>query len=274
MIGAKYKRADSKSSNIWFQVFQNVCYLTFYFFNFQFILATLLLFIKMDKLSGMIVGNDYKLLEQIGSGHFGVVYRAINTTKRNEVAVKLEPIREGRDFSMLRNEYTAYKKINRDERFVPIVHWFGTEKGYNILIIELLGKSLEDLFISCSKKFSSPAVAMLANQMITLIQRLHENNFIHRDVTPGNFLLGLEDKSNELFLIDFGYSKTFWDSKLRRHRPNRGSKNLVGTPEYASINAQNKQDLSRRDDLESIGYILVYFMLGKLPWQNIDVDKP
>ena len=72
----------------------------------------------MDKLSGMIVGSDYKLLEQIGCGHFGVVYRAINTTKRNEVAVKLEPIREGRDFSMLRNEYTAYKKINMKDLYL------------------------------------------------------------------------------------------------------------------------------------------------------------
>ena len=228
----------------------------------------------MDPFSGMIVGGDYKLVEKIGSGHFGVVFKAIHVSKAHEVAVKLEPIRKGRNFSMLRNEYNAYQKFSTEERIVPNVYWFGSEKGYNILIMELLGRSLEDIFISCSKHFSLKTIAMLADQMITIVQRVHERNFIHRDLTPGNFLVGLGKESNKIFLIDFGYSKTFWDNRLNRHRPNRGSKNLVGTPEYASMNAQKKEDLSRRDDMESLGYILVYFMLGNLPWQNVKVDKP
>ena len=228
----------------------------------------------MDSFLGMIVGDNYKLVEKIGSGHFGVVFRAIHVKKRHEVAVKLEPIREGRDFSMLENEYNVYRKFGAGSKIVPNVYWFGSEKGYNILIMELLGRSLEDLFISCSKHFSLKTITMLADQMITLIQRVHEKNFIHRDITPGNFLVDLGKNASKLFLIDFGYSKTFWDTRLNRHRPNRGSKNLVGTPDYASMNAQKKEDLSRRDDLESLGYILVYFMLGKLPWQNVNVQKP
>ena len=228
----------------------------------------------MDSLFGMIVGGDYRLVEKIGSGHFGVIYRAIHISKKHEVAVKLELIRPGRNFSMLSNEYNLYKKFNQNDECVPKVFWFGSEKGYNILIMELLGRSLEDLFISSSKNFSLDTVVTLAIKMITLIQRLHEKNFLHRDVTPGNFLTGLKCNMNELFLIDFGYSKTFWDSRLGKHRPKRSCKTMVGTPEYASFNAQMKQDLSRRDDLESIGYILVYFMLGKLPWQDVKVDKP
>ena len=228
----------------------------------------------MDFLFGMIVGGHYKLVEKIGSGHFGVIYRAIHIHKKHEVAIKLELIRHGRNFSMLSNEYNLYNKFNQIEEFVPKVFWFGSEKGYNILIMELLGRSLEDMFISSSKNFSLDTVVSLAIKMITLTQRLHAKNFLHRDVTPGNFLTGLNCNMNELFLIDFGYSKMFWDSRLGKHRPNRRCKNMIGTPEYASFNAQKKQDLSRRDDLESIGYILVYFMLGKLPWQDVKVDKP
>jgi len=140
--------------------------------------------------------------------------------------------------------------------------------------MELLGRSLEDMFISSSKTFSLDAVVSLAIKMITLIQRLHAKNFLHRDVTPGNFLTGLEYNKNQLSLIDFGYSKMFWDSRLGKHRPNRSCKNVIGTPEYASLNAQKKRGLSRRDDLESVGYILVYFMIGKLPWQDVKLDKP
>jgi len=228
----------------------------------------------MDSFSGMIVGGDYRLVDKIGSGHFGIVFRAIHVTKGHYAAVKLEPIRKGRDFSMLKNEYNVYKKFSSGERIVPNVYWFGSEKGYNVLIMELFGKSLEDLFISCSKHFTLKTVLMLADQMITLIQGVHEKKFIHRDITPGNFLIGYGEKANKLFLIDFGYSKTFWNTRLHKHRPNRGRKNLVGTPEFASINAQKRQDSSRRDDLESLGYILLYFMIGKLPWQNIKVDKP
>ncbi|CAJ0923140.1 unnamed protein product [Ranitomeya imitator] len=177
------------------------------------------------------------------------------------------------------------------------IGWYGQEKDYNVLVMDLLGPSLEDLFNFCSRRFTMKTVLMLADQMISRIEYVHTKNFIHRDIKPDNFLMGIgrhcnkcfespvgkrkrsmtvstsQDPSfsglNQLFLIDFGLAKKYRDNRTRQHIPYREDKNLTGTARYASINAHLGIEQSRRDDMESLGYVLMYFNRTSLPWQGL-----
>lgn len=135
--------------------------------------------------------------------------------------------------------------------------------------MDLLGPSLEDLFNFCSRRFTMKTVLMLFDQMITHIEYVHNKNFIHRDIKPDNFLMGIGGHCNKLFLIDFGLAKKYRDNRNKQHIPYREDKNLTGTARYASINAHLGIEQSRRDDMESMGYVLMYFNRGSLPWQGL-----
>ncbi|KAK2510056.1 hypothetical protein MC885_021605 [Smutsia gigantea] len=141
-------------------------------------------------------------------------------------------------------------KLKRSQR----IRWYGQEKDYNVLVMDLLGPSLEDLFNFCSRRFTMKTVLMLADQMISRIEYVHTKNFIHRDIKPDNFLMGIGRHCNKLFLIDFGLAKKYRDNRTRQHIPYREDKNLTGTARYASINAHLGIEQSRRDDMESLGY--------------------
>jgi serine/threonine protein kinase len=147
-----------------------------------------------------------------------------------------------------------------------LVHFHGVEAEYNIMVIDLLGPSIADLFVYCGNHFSLKTTLMLADQMIARIDSLHKKNFIHRDIKPENFLMGIGKNSHVVYLIDFGLSKKYREMKTHQHIPYKENKNLTGTARYASLNAHLGIEQSRRDDLEAIGYVLVYFAAGRLPW--------
>uniref|UniRef100_A0A672H466 Casein kinase I isoform alpha n=3 Tax=Euacanthomorphacea TaxID=123369 RepID=A0A672H466_SALFA len=216
--------------------------------------------------SEFIVGGKYKLVRKIGSGSFGDIYLAINITNGEEVAVKLES-QKARHPQLL-YESKLYK-ILQGGVGIPHIRWYGQEKDYNVLVMDLLGPSLEDLFNFCSRRFTMKTVLMLADQMISRIEYVHTKNFIHRDIKPDNFLMGIGRHCNKLFLIDFGLAKKYRDNRTRQHIPYREDKNLTGTARYASINAHLGIEQSRRDDMESLGYVLMYFNRTSLPWQGL-----
>ena len=139
--------------------------------------------------------------------------------------------------------------------------------------MELLGQSLENLFQAQNKSFSIKTACMLGIQMIDRIEYIHSRKIIHRDIKPDNFVIGKGLKSHIVYVLDFGLSKKYWSSSHKCHIPFCRGKKLTGTARYASINALSGCEQSRRDDLESIGYIIMYFIRGSLPWQGLKINR-
>ncbi|XP_015890690.1 casein kinase 1-like protein 2 [Ziziphus jujuba] len=212
------------------------------------------------------VGGKFRLGRKIGSGSFGEIYLGTNTQTNEEVAIKLENVKT--KHPQLLYESKLYK-ILQGGTGIPNVRWFGTEGDYNVLVMDLLGPSLEDLFNFCSRKLSLKTVLMLADQMINRVEFVHSKSFLHRDIKPDNFLMGLGRRANQVYIIDFGLAKKYRDASTHQHIPYRENKNLTGTARYASMNTHLGIEQSRRDDLESLGYVLMYFLRGSLPWQGL-----
>ncbi|KAK4415551.1 Casein kinase-like protein 3 [Sesamum alatum] len=213
-----------------------------------------------------IVGGKFKLGRKIGSGSFGEIFLATHIDTFEIVAVKIENNKT--KHPQLLYEAKLYN-ILQGGSGIPGIKWSGVNGDDNVLVLDLLGPSLEDLFVYCGRKFSLKTVLMLADQMITRIEFVHSKGFLHRDIKPDNFLMGLGRKANQVYIIDFGLAKRYRDSATNRHIPYRENKNLTGTARYASCNTHLGIEQSRRDDLESLGYVLLYFLRGSLPWQGL-----
>jgi len=209
-----------------------------------------------------LINNKYMLIQQIGAGSFGKIYKGKNIRTNEFVAIKVEPIKNGT--KLLKNESIIYQFLN-DVSDIPNVKWYGKDKFNYYMVINLLGESLDSVLIS-KTKFSLKLTLQIGIQILVLLRTLHDKGLIHRDVKPNNFLLGLHDRRSQLNIIDFGFCKSYICNE--HHIPMRKTSNLIGSLSYASINAHNFIELSRRDDLESLGYILMYLYFGKLEWQS------
>jgi casein kinase 1 len=215
-----------------------------------------------------IVGGHYKVGKKIGEGSFGVVFEGVKVTTNQSIAIKFEPRKS--EAPQLRDEFRSYRTLNGTPG-VPQVYYFGQEGLHNILVIDLLGPNLEDLFDMCGRKFTIKTVCMAAKQMVTRVQAIHEKSLIYRDIKPDNFLIGTpgNKNANTIHIIDFGMAKPYRDPKTKIHIPYRERKSLSGTARYMSINTHLGREQSRRDDLESLGHVFMYFLRGGLPWQGL-----
>jgi serine/threonine protein kinase len=214
-----------------------------------------------------IINKKYILLDKIGSGCFGSIYKAQNIRTKEYVAIKVEPIKD--ELKLLKNESKIYNHLNGSDN-IPIVKWYGKDNKNYYMVINLLGDSLQNLMYSM-KKFSPILILKLGIKIINILKFIHEKGFIHRDIKPDNFLFGL-NKPDKLYLIDFGLCKSYLD-KNDIHNKFKKTFSLIGSKNYASINAHEYNELSRRDDLESLCYMLLYFYNGNLPWRNMIDEK-
>ena len=202
----------------------------------------------------------------IGKGSFGEIYLARDLYERNLCVIKLESLKC--KHPQLKNEKIILDLLSDYEGFPKSLD-YGSYNEYNYLGLELLGPSLLDMFEMRDNYFSLETILLTAIQMIQRVQELHSKNYIHRDIKPENFLVGIENKSNYIYIIDFGLAKKFKENKTMDHIQYRENRFMIGTARYASINNHLGIEQSRRDDLEAIGYILIYLLKGKLPWQGI-----
>jgi serine/threonine protein kinase len=213
-----------------------------------------------------LVGSQYKLRRRIGAGSFGEIYSAENIRTHRRVAVKLEHVNTR--VPQLSYESKLYGILSGGTG-IQRMHWFGTEDTHNVMVIDLLGKSLEDLFVSCHRRFSVKTVLMLADQMLCCVEFIHNKNFIHRDIKPDNFVMGIGETASQVFVIDYGLAKKYRDPHTHAHIPYIEGKSLTGTARYASVGALRGVEQSRRDDLESLGFVWLYLLRGSLPWMGL-----
>lgn len=208
----------------------------------------------------------FKIQQKIGGGSFGQIYLGTSTSTNEEVAIKLEST--STQHPQLQYESRIYR-ILKGCQGVPNLLYFCSESEYNVLIIDLLGPSLEDLYNYSKRKFTLKTVLILVDQFITRVELMHSKHLLHRDIKPDNFLIGRGKKSTQVYIIDFGLAKKFEDSKTLQHIVYREGKSLTGTARYASLNTHLGIEQSRRDDIEGIGYVMLYFLKGGLPWQGL-----
>jgi len=214
--------------------------------------------------------SNYELINKIGSGSFGEVYIVKNNKDKNNYAAKIE---ETKNKNRLKSEYNIYRKINRNNEApgIPKVYNFIQTEDYNIMIMELLGPCLETIFDKCDRKFSLSTMFKLSLDMFYLIEQFHKRGFIHRDIKPGNFIFNYSKPFNKLYIMDFGLSKPYIING--EHIEPKYDRSLIGTVRYCSQNIHWGFEPSRRDDLESICYVLIYMFKGVLPWQGLKKDR-
>lgn len=213
--------------------------------------------------------TNIKIMSKIAQGAFGEIYECMDRNTDTKLAIKIEK-RPG--VFQLKHEYMIYRRL--EGPCTPQVYEYGKMKVdntyVNCMTMELLGLSLEKLFSKCQRVFSLKTVFILGKECLHRIEAMHHKHLIHRDIKPDNFVTDRSMK--KIYLIDYGLSKEYRNPKTLIHRPIRTDKNLTGTARYASLNTHKGVEQSRRDDLESLGFCLVYFLKGRLPWQGLKAE--
>ena len=222
-----------------------------------------------------IVGRSVKarVLELINRGSFGTIHRGVMLETGEEVVVKLE--KQKAPCPQLLAEADIYRHLQGGPG-IPKFFWGGLydyEPFYNVLVIELLGPSIQDLFAYCHHRFSLKTVLMLADQMVDIMRFIHEKRYIYRDIKPDNFLIGVGADTRHIYVVDFGLAKKYERGRtLRRSSSYHFCHSMVGTTRYASLHAHRGEEQSPRDDMESLAYVWLYLLRGNLPWQGIKAE--
>ena len=218
-----------------------------------------------------LIDNIYKIKYKINKGGFGDIYLGNNIITHENVIIKLEYTCNKENNSLL-NEYNIYKILNNN-KFFPTVYTYIYKQKCSILVLDILGPSIDMIFNKLKKKLSLKTVLMIMIQMIKRLQYIHSKNIIHCDIKPSNIILGNDINLNILKLIDFGISEFYYDLENNKHKEFDENQKFKGTVIFSSINAQKEVSLSRRDDLESLGYMFIYLLIGYLPWSKLNIQN-
>lgn len=211
----------------------------------------------------MLINNRFELVKKIGEGSFGNVYTCIDKTNNEKFAVKIESQKSNKQ--RIGNEISIYNKFSLN-KYTPKIKWYGKFDSFNVLVMQKMGISLEKLFNNCNKTFPKKIMYFLTLDIINILEYIHSHGIIHRDIKPANFVLHPVEK--RICIIDFGLSKKFIENG--NHISLKQNNSLTGTLRYSSIRNHKGYEQSRRDDLESISYMFLYFFLGSLPWMGLN----
>lgn len=216
--------------------------------------------------------NDgrFEFGKKIGGGSFGKIYYG-HDKKRSDgsesVAIKIEL--SSNKVRQLEYEAKLYKVLGSAPG-VPTTYWYGSEQRCNIMVMDLLGPSLQDLFSFVGHYFSLKTVLQLGSQILSVLEYVHDKSFIHRDLKPANILVGRGASISQVHIIDWGLAKRFRKADVHIQFAHKSRRGLIGNARFGSLNAHRGVELSRRDDIEAVCYMLVYFLKGSLPWQTLD----
>ena len=202
----------------------------------------------------MILAKKYKIIEKLNNGEFGTIFKAENIRTKELVAIKMESISV--ETKMLKRETQIYQYLGKATG-IPHVKWFGTTDEYNYMVLPLFGTSL------ASKTFSLVDSFSIGQKIVKILSFIHGKGLIHRDIKPDNFVFSQD--GTDVYIIDFGLCKKYIDND-NKHIEIKSGKTIIGTPNFVSVNVHNGVEPSRRDDLISLAYIILYLINGGLPW--------
>ena len=224
---------------------------------------------QVQQAKQIIVGKTFILMNKIGEGSFGKLFLGRKKTlddssSKTDYAIKLIT-NEG----IGRNEIEIYEKL-KGLKNIPSIYAAGLEGKFHYIVMDLLEQSLEQL---CKENNTMPlkVILHLAQEMLNVLESVHERGVIHRDIKPSNFLLKTRKDTgvSELYLIDFGLSLSEDNNERKQIKTNEP---LLGTTRYMSVAVHQGLTAGKRDDLESLGYILIFLQKGFLPWQDAPAD--
>ena len=221
---------------------------------------------KTDYILSLIFFKKYKPIKQIGQGSFSDIFEGENILTGEKVAIKLE-YNQNNNNQLLYQEAKYLYLLRKCPGIIDIIS-YGVRKYFNVLIEPLLGKNLYALFLEHKKQFTLKDICLISLQCINILEGVHSKGIIHCDIKPENFVIGEKDK-RVIYLLDFGLSKKYRSDRTKKQLMYIITKTMTGTARYASRNANSGLEVSRRDDLESLCYMILYFLIKKLPWQGI-----
>lgn len=221
-----------------------------------------------------LIDDRFQIIQKIGQGSFGIVYRAFDHKKGIYVAMKTENLNKPN--SHLLKEIQHCKLFEDGPGFPKLV-----QQGISLvepnkflyMATELLGPTIDDLFRLCGNRFSLKTTLMIFYSLLKSVEFIHSKDFIHRDIKPDNLLMGMGENSDTLYMIDYGISRSIIDPKTGEHIPFATDKQLVGTSRFISVNSHRGYEVSRRDDLITLGYVILNLFKGRLPWQGFKLDN-
>jgi serine/threonine protein kinase len=208
----------------------------------------------------MIIANKYKITEKLNNGEFGTIFKGENIRTKEKVAIKMESISLEKGINMLKRETQIYQYLGKGQG-IPQEKWFGTTDEYNYMVLPLFGDSL------ASKTFSLIDSFSIGKKIVKILSFIHGKGLIHRDIKPDNFVFSQDQR--DIYIIDFGLCRKFIDNS-NEHIEMKSGKTIIGTPNFVSVNVHNGIEPSRRDDLISVAYIILYLINGGLPWLGLE----
>lgn len=210
----------------------------------------------------------FTFAEPLGKGGFAFVFAGWDNLTKEHVAIKVENKERKNASRSIKKEYRLLVKLCNAGCPVPKAIWCGRCEDRRVMVMQRMGESLSDFYKLCGKKFSIQTTISLTIELVSILESLHDAGVLHRDIKLQNFLSGYGNPTS-FYVCDFGLSDFYIDPNSNQHIPLTKGHSRYGTVRYASLNNHRGVEQSRRDDLESLGFVVIYAARGNVPWQTI-----